>query len=393
MNFVFISPGFPLNYYQFLRGLKNNGVRVLGIGDEPYAQMSESCRSYLDEYYQVSSLENYDEVYRAFAYLSYKYGKIDFVESNNEYWLMQDARLRQDFNINSGVKMDDIGFIRYKSQMKEKYHAAGIKTPRYHLTSTYEAGLDFIKEVGYPVIVKPDDGVGASFTHRIDNDEELKDFYDHYPERQMIMEEFVNGDLVSYDGICDAERNVIYETSHNFPRQVMNIVNEELDCYYWSIIDIPENLRSAGTAALKAFPSNSRFFHMEFFFLKEDKEGLGKKGDVIGLEVNMRPPGGPTLDMMDYAADIDVYQLWANMICFNEARMEVTRQYYVVYASRRFGHNYSRNLDDVRKEYADKLVMDMVNPPIIADAMGDEVLVARFKDEGEIMPFVKAVVG
>ena len=107
----------------------------------------------------------------------------------------------------------------------------------------------------------------------------------------------------------------------------------------------------------------------------------------------MRPPGGPTLDMMDYAADIDVYQLWANMICFNEARMEVTRQYYVVYASRRFGHNYSRNLDDVRKEYADKLVMDMVNPPIIADAMGDEVLVARFKDEGEIMPFVKAVVG
>ena len=52
-----------------------------------------------------------------------------------------------------------------------------------------------------------------------------------------------------------------------------------------------------------------------------------------------------------------------------------------------------RKAKGMTRENAEKLVMDMVNPPIIADAMGDEVLVARFKDEGEIMPFVKAVVG
>ena len=35
-NFIFISPNFPTNYWQFCRELKNNGMNVLGIGDQPY---------------------------------------------------------------------------------------------------------------------------------------------------------------------------------------------------------------------------------------------------------------------------------------------------------------------------------------------------------------------
>ena len=34
-NFVFISPNFPLTYWRFCRELRNNGMRVLGIGDSP----------------------------------------------------------------------------------------------------------------------------------------------------------------------------------------------------------------------------------------------------------------------------------------------------------------------------------------------------------------------
>ena len=33
MNFVFVSPNFPLNYYHFVTSLNKNGVTVLGIGD------------------------------------------------------------------------------------------------------------------------------------------------------------------------------------------------------------------------------------------------------------------------------------------------------------------------------------------------------------------------
>ena len=38
-NFIFISPNFPTNYWQFCRELKNDGMNVLGIGDQPYDEL------------------------------------------------------------------------------------------------------------------------------------------------------------------------------------------------------------------------------------------------------------------------------------------------------------------------------------------------------------------
>ena len=94
MNFIFLSPNFPKTYHHFTACLKNNGVTTLGIGDAPYDELSAECRDSLTEYYKVSSLENYDEVYRACAFFAFKYGKIDWLESKNEYRLMRDAWLR-----------------------------------------------------------------------------------------------------------------------------------------------------------------------------------------------------------------------------------------------------------------------------------------------------------
>ena len=44
----------------------------------------------------VDDMEDYGQMFRAVAFFSFKYGKIDWLESNNEYWLEQDARLRTD---------------------------------------------------------------------------------------------------------------------------------------------------------------------------------------------------------------------------------------------------------------------------------------------------------
>ena len=101
-NFIFISPNFPENYWKFCRELKNNGLRVLGIGDSPWEGLLPELRDSLHEYYKVSNLENYEEVYRAVAFFISKYGRIDWLESNNEYWLERDAMLRVDFHIESG---------------------------------------------------------------------------------------------------------------------------------------------------------------------------------------------------------------------------------------------------------------------------------------------------
>ena len=78
-NFIFISPNFPTNYWQFCRELKNDGMNVLGIGDQPYDELKPELKDSLNEYYKVGSLENYDEVYRAVAFFAFKYGRIDWL--------------------------------------------------------------------------------------------------------------------------------------------------------------------------------------------------------------------------------------------------------------------------------------------------------------------------
>ena len=85
MNFIFISPQFPKTYWNFCDRLKRNGINVLGIGDSPYDELSEELKNSLTEYSRLDSLENYDEVVRAVGYFTFRYGKIDWIESNNEY--------------------------------------------------------------------------------------------------------------------------------------------------------------------------------------------------------------------------------------------------------------------------------------------------------------------
>ena len=206
-NVVFISPNFPTNYWQFCKELKANGMNVLGIGDQPYDDLSDNLKNSLNEYYKVSSLENYDEVYRAVAFFIFKYGRIDWLESNNEYWLERDAQLRTEFNITSGFQTSDMPRIKYKSKMKAGYEKANVKTARYHLVHAFEDVKAFIDEVGYPVVIKPDNGVGASDTWKIKSDAELDEFWGRkQDEKQYICEEFVPGHIETFDGITDSNK-------------------------------------------------------------------------------------------------------------------------------------------------------------------------------------------
>ena len=163
MNFVFISPHFPHTYWNFCQRLKQNGVTVLGIADAPYESLPHELKESLTEYYRVSSLENYDEVYRAVAYLAFRYGRIDWIESNNEYWLAQDARLRTDFNVTTGIQTDRIRAIKEKSEMKKYYAEGQVPTARQiSAAKGEEAVRQFAATTGYPIIAKPDVGVGAT---------------------------------------------------------------------------------------------------------------------------------------------------------------------------------------------------------------------------------------
>ncbi len=393
MNFIFISPQFPKTYWNFCDRLKNKGVCVLGIGDTPYDELDDHVKNSLQEYYRVDNMENYEEMFRAVAFFSFRYGKIDWIESNNEYWLTQDARLRTDFNITSGYQNKEVMEIRSKSKMKKYYKKAGIPSARYHMVSTMEEGLAFIDEVGYPVIVKPDMGVGAAKTYRLANRKEVKAFYDQKPNIPYIMEEFISGRIISYDGIMNSKKEIIFDTSHIFPTPIMDIVNTQDHMVYYSAKKIDPKLRKMGRKAVRAFPGGSRFFHFEFFQLLEDKEGLGQIGDYVGLEVNMRPPGGYTTDMMNFANNADIYTIWADMVIkdYTDFKTEDVRPYVCIFVSRRDNREYVHSHEEILMRYQQHIVMQERMPEALSDAMGNQMYTANFVEEKDAYAFASFV--
>ena len=389
-NFVFISPNFPKNYWQFCRELKNNGLNVLGIGDQPYDELMPELKASLNEYYKVSSLENYDEVYRAVAFFIFKHGKIDFLESNNEYWLERDAKLRTEFNITTGFQNDDIPTIKYKSKMKAYYEAAGIPVARYHIVDTEKGCKSFIKQVGYPVIVKPDNGVGASSTYKFNSDEDLKDFLANKREEGVsyIMEEFITAEVTSYDAIIDSKGKPIFEASNVTPLSLMDVVNNNGDSVYYIQKSVPADVKKAGRATVKSFGVKSRFVHFEFFRLTQDQE-IGKKGDVVALEVNMRPAGGNSPDMFNFSNSTNVYKIWADMIAFDKSEMEVGEHFYCGFIGRRDAKEYAVSMDELRAKYAANIKMDQRVPDALSSAMGNQMLLVNFSTKKELDGFYK----
>ena len=393
MNFVFISPHFPHTYWQFCDRLHRNGINVLGIGDAPYDGLEAPLKATLTEYYRVDSLEDYDQVYRAVAFFAFKYGKIDWVESMNEYWLEQDARLRTDFNITTGIRSDRISFIKEKSLMKKLYLEAGIPTARQHIVSDREAGKAFIDKVGYPVIVKPDVGVGATHTWKLENDGDLEAFYNDLPGVPYVMEEFIQGEICSYDAILDSRCDPLFESMTVWP-PVMDIVNKDLDLMYYTCPEVPEKLRELGRKTVKTFGVDRRFVHLEFFRLTKARKGLGKIGDFAALEVNMRPAGGYTPDMMDFAHSTDVYQIYADMVAFDARKVpDSGKHFYCVYASRKDGHTYARTHEEIMARYGDRMMMQEEMPPMNWPQMGRYMYTARLVTFEEAQAFIEYVQG
>ena len=388
-NFIFLSPNFPTNYWQFCRELRRNGLNVLGIGDQPYDELSPQLKDSLSEYYKVTSLENYDEVYRAVAFFIFRYGRIDWLESNNEYWLERDARLRTDFHIESGFQSGDMSRIKYKSHMKEYYQKAGIPVARYHMVDDFDGCRAFIGEVGYPVVVKPDNGVGASHTFKLTDDGGLRWFLDtqREPGVSYIMEEFIFAEVNSYDAIIDSHGEPMFETGNVTPYSIMDIVNENDNSIYYIVRDLADDVRAAGRATVKSFGVKSRFVHFEFFRLTQDQPGMGKKGDVVALEVNMRPCGGFSPDMMNYANSTDVYKIWADMIAFDRSTLPSGQHYFCAFAGRRDGKPFALSHDELLRRYSAQLRMVERIPDALSGAMGNQMYVAVFPTQDEMDAF------
>ncbi|MFN2303312.1 MAG: acetyl-CoA carboxylase biotin carboxylase subunit family protein [Anaerolineales bacterium] len=375
MNFVFLSPHYPPNYVNFSLQLKMMGANVLGLADESYDNLPSNLRMALTEYYRVDSLSNYDQLLRALGYFTHRYGKVDRLDSLNEFWLETEAQLRTDFNI-TGLKTNDIMKIKRKSEMKKIFKKAGIAVAAGVKPGSEVELHDFIAQVGYPLVAKPDIGVGANATYKLHNETELKQFLQKNL-HDYIIEEFVEGEICTFDGLTDQDGNIVFYTSHIYQRGIMETVNERSDIYYYSLREIPPDLEIIGRKTVKAFNVRERFFHFEYFRKPDDT--------LIALEVNIRPPGGLTTDMMNFANDFDIYREWANVLINNRFDPIYTRPYHCCYACRRFHYEYVNSHEQIMSRYSHLIPM---HQPILGAwsvALGDHGYLIRSSDLEEII--------
>jgi len=377
MNLVFLSPHFPPNMYLYCQRLREAGVTVLGLGDVAYDGLRRELREALAEYYRVDDLHDDDALIRALGHFTHRHGKIDRIESLNEYWLETDARLRTEFNV-PGIRADRIDRIKRKSAMKRVFERAGVRVARGRVIRTAPAARQFIDEVGYPVVAKPDIGVGAARTYRIANETDLESFLGDRPPIDYFLEEFLEGTLMSYDGLVDRDGGVVFDSSLVYGVTVLDSVRGA-DMYYWIEREIADDLREVGRRTLDAFDVRERPFHFEFFRLAD--------GDLAALEVNMRQPGGPTVDLWNWANDIDFYRAWAEVVATGTSVVRTERPFHTLWAGRRTGRPYALSHDEVLREFRSLLVHHEGIDDVFSAAMGNYGYVLRGR---ELEPLVDA---
>ena len=372
-TFIAVSPQYPPRLRFFVNRLKAHGFTVLGVGDADWDSLDEGLRADLTEYCRADlacycgneELDpgRYAGVRSTVEYLGNKYGKPEYLESFNEWWLPLDAALRRDLDI-PGLTPDVLARLVRKSVMKECFRRAGVTVVEGAVVTGLPEMLAFLDKCGGDIVVKPDRGVGASDTHRLRSAAEAEAFY---ASRNLAfpyyMEKFIGGkdrELFSFDGFTGADGEPVFFTCHHYNDGIMEVVGgNPLSYYNLRAGEIPPDLKAAGMAALKAFGLKKNFFHIEFFRVG---------GVCFGLEINARPPGVLTVDMINHSKGIDCWDLYARMCAGEKLDVKLPQDKVCAYAARVFDRPYRLSHDELLARYGKEIVFHV---PMDRKVMGD----------------------
>jgi carbamoylphosphate synthase large subunit len=324
MHVVFVEPAFPANQREFVRALHSVGAKVTGIGERPIEALPAELKNQMLHYERVRSVVDNEEMARAARWVHERMA-VDRLEATVEAHVMTAAHVRERLGI-PGTSAATAWACRDKPTMKDVLRRAGIPCAQSAGAGTPEEARAFARDVGYPLVVKPRGGAGASGTYKVGNADELETAIAASglgSGGSAAIEEFIEGHEAFYDTLTIGGKVAHDFVTHYFPNvlEAMRtrwispqfIVTNRID----SAPDYAD-VRELGRRVIEALGIGTSPTHMEWFF--------GPKGLKFS-EIGCRPPGVGAWDLYCAANEMDLYAEWANAICWGETRQRPSRRY------------------------------------------------------------------
>ena len=390
MNVIFVEPAFPTNQREFVRGLHAAGANVIGVGERPKEYLDDELKHWLGDYLQIRSVVDEGLLLQAVRTVQDRVW-VDRLEATVEAHIMPVAKVREAAGV-PGTSVKTAWLCRDKPAMKEVLRDAGVPCAQSTRARSAQDARDFAAAVGYPLIIKPPAGAGASGTYRVDNDAELERVTIESglaAGRDVAIEEFIEG----HEGFIDTlaiEGHVAHEfVTHYYPN-VLEAMRERWispQMVATNQIDEPgyKEVREMARTVIGLLGIGTSATHMEWFF--------GPKGLKFS-EIGCRPPGVGQWDVYNAANDMDLFFEWAHALVHGSIRTRPSRRYAAGMIALRPDRDglikgYS-GLDDIGRKYDDCIVKahlpDPGTPtqPVEAGYMANAWMRVRHADYDEL---------
>jgi formate-dependent phosphoribosylglycinamide formyltransferase (GAR transformylase) len=369
MNVVLVEPFFPANQRQFARALAEAGATVIGIGEYGPDVLDDQLKGWLHHYEQVPSVTDVDAMTRAVRWVQDKLW-VDRLEATVEAHTMAAAQVREACTI-PGTSVRTAWLCRDKPSMKEALRAAGVPTAASAAVASPAQAQAFAGQHGFPLILKPRSGAGASGTVRVDDEAALEHALGTFGGQgvggqgvdSIAVEEFIEGHEGFYDTITVNGQVALDFVSHYFPNVLEAMRTRWISPQFVAtnrIDTAPEyaELRDMGARVIAALGIETSATHMEWFF--------GPKGLKFS-EIGCRPPGVGAWDLYSAGNEIDLYREWANAIVSGGVAAAPSRRYasgIVALRPDRDGQitGYS-GVDELQQQYGEWVIDATLPPP------------------------------
>lgn len=323
MNIIFIEPSFPYNQREFVRGLHQAGATVIGIGERPQEHLADDVKGWLSHYVQVKSVVHEPSLLRAVQHVQ-GLVYVDRLEATVEAHIMAAARVREAAGI-PGTSVRTAYLCRDKPAMKEVLREAGIPCAQSTRANEPEDARAFAASVGYPLIVKPTAGAGASGTWKVRDDAELERVIRECglaDGAEVAIEEFIEG----HEGYLDTLTiggEVVHEfITHYYPNVLVAMRERWISPQMVTTNRIEEpgyrEVRQMARDVIRVLDIGTSATHMEWFF--------GPKGLKFS-EIGCRPPGVGQWDVYNTANDFDLYLEWASALTHGRPQRPPSRRF------------------------------------------------------------------